>query len=177
MCRYAMSAYKPHYACFNCRKTFKRRLMADIQRGEGTKNEAKCPECGEFTASMGLDFESPKKNDLKNWAHLKSLYSVGITFHSCGCTGPGYIPNTTERLIVYFEELKAEYFKNIEFWRSRFEPTTRAELDRDESKNGPHLWQIPKSYRANKEEIKNEEAIKFWLGKVKEVEGKLAIIK
>ncbi|RZK57404.1 MAG: hypothetical protein EOO91_10235, partial [Pedobacter sp.] len=77
--------------------------MADIQRGEGTKNEAKCPECGELTASMGLDFESLKKTDLKKWAHLKSLYSVGITFHSCGCTGPGYIPNTTEKLIAYFE--------------------------------------------------------------------------
>ncbi|TCC92146.1 hypothetical protein EZ428_10475 [Pedobacter frigiditerrae] len=176
MCRYAMTSYKPHYACFNCRKTFKRRFMADIQRGEDTKNEAKCPECGELTASMGLDFESPKKTDLKKWAHLKSLYSVGINFHSCGCTGPGYIPNTTEKLIAYFEELKAQYFKNIEFWRNRIEPTTKAELDRDESKNGEHRWQIPKSYRADKKDVKNEEAIKYWLERVKEVEGKLAII-
>ena len=32
MCRYAMAKYKPHYACFNCRKTFKRKLMWDIKR-------------------------------------------------------------------------------------------------------------------------------------------------
>lgn len=117
-----------------------------------------------------------KRPICKKWAHLKSLYSVGITFHSCGCTGPGYIPNTTEKLIAYFEELKVEYFKNIEFWRNRIEPTTKAELYKDESKNGSHRWQIPKSYRADKKDIKNEEAIKYWLEKVKEVEGKLGII-
>ncbi|WP_205943491.1 hypothetical protein [Pedobacter polaris] len=150
--------------------------MADIYRGEDTKVEAKCPECAGLMASMGLDFESPKKDDLKKWAHIKTLYSVGITFHSCGCTGPGYIPNTTEKLTAYFEALKADYFKNITFWRNRIEPTTSAELDRDHSKNSQQLWQIPKSYRADKKNIKNEEAIKFWLEKVMEVEEKLATL-
>ena len=97
-----MTSYKPHYACFNCRKTFKRRLFGDIKKGLSV-SDAKCPECGELTAHMGLDFESPKKDDLKKWEHLKSLYSVGITFHSCGCSGPGYIPNSKEKLIEYFD--------------------------------------------------------------------------
>ncbi len=173
MCRYGTSSYKPHYACFSCRKTFKRKLMSDINRGEESKVEAKCPECGELMASIGLDFESPKKSDLKKWAHVKRLYSVGITFHSCGCTGPGYIPNTQEKLIEYFEDLKSVYFNNIEFWRNRTEPVTKPEMERDKSKNFDQLWQIPKSHSGEKGEIKNEDAIKFWLEKVKAIEGKL----
>ena len=76
---------KPHYACFECRKTFKRKLMWDIKRTHEDSIEAKCPECGTLMANMGLDFESPKKNNINEWNHLRSLYSVGITFHSCGC--------------------------------------------------------------------------------------------
>ena len=30
MCRYGHQIYKPHYVCFDCRKTFKRRLIEDI---------------------------------------------------------------------------------------------------------------------------------------------------
>ena len=54
-----MTAYKPHYACFNCRKTFKRRLMGDIKKGEKSLFEARCPECRELMTIMGLDFETP----------------------------------------------------------------------------------------------------------------------
>ncbi len=64
-----MVAYKPHYACFNCRKTFKRKLINDIKRGAESVQEAKCPECEGLMANMGLDFESPKKDDLKKWEH------------------------------------------------------------------------------------------------------------
>ncbi len=91
-----MTTYKPHYACFECRKTFKRRLEKDIYDGfnkSKEQNPAKCPECSELMANMGLDFESPKKKDIKSWEHIATLYEVGITFHSCGCSGPGYIPD------------------------------------------------------------------------------------
>jgi DNA-directed RNA polymerase subunit RPC12/RpoP len=79
MCRYAMTAYKAHYACFDCRKTFKRRLLHDVARDEPTSVAAKCPDCGQAAASMGLDFKSPPKDDAKAWQHLRSLYAVGIT--------------------------------------------------------------------------------------------------
>jgi hypothetical protein len=105
MCRYAMVSYKPHFACFNCRKTFKRRLLNDVDRDETESVAAKCPECGQLMADMGLDFESPKKKDVKAWEHLKTLYAVGITFHSCGCSGPGYIPSSTEALVAYFTNI------------------------------------------------------------------------
>ncbi|KIC02426.1 hypothetical protein OA88_08310 [Flavobacterium sp. JRM] len=175
MCRYAMVSYKPHYACFDCRKTFKRRLMSDIERGEKSVQEAKCPECGELMANMGLDFESPKKDDVKKWEHIKSLYSVGIAFHSCGCSGPGYIPNSKEKLIEYFENLRDTYLKNINFWRSRTEPTNKQEREKDYQKNWHELGKV--SSNSKKEIIKNQEGITFWLNRVKEIESKISLIK
>lgn len=170
-----MTSYKPHYACFNCRKTFKRRLKGDIKKGEESTYEAKCPECGELMANMGLDFKSPKKDDVKKWEHIKSLYSVGITFHSCGCSGPGYIPNSKEKLIEYFEKLKDGYFKNLDFWRTRIEPTNNIERDKDWNKNWAKLGSIASKHR--KEIVKNQEGIDHWLTKVREIESKIALIK
>jgi DNA-directed RNA polymerase subunit RPC12/RpoP len=170
-----MVSYKPHYACFDCRKTFKRRLMSDIERGEKSVQEAKCPECGELMANMGLDFESPKKDDVKKWEHIKSLYSVGIAFHSCGCSGPGYIPNSKEKLIEYFENLRDTYLKNINFWRSRTEPTNKQEREKDYQKNWHELGKV--SSNSKKEIVKNQEGITFWLNRVQEIESKISLIK
>nr|WP_294789246.1 hypothetical protein [uncultured Flavobacterium sp.] len=173
MCRYAMTSYKPHYACFNCRKTFKRRLFGDIKKGLSF-SDAKCPECGELTANMGLDFESPKKDDLKKWEHLKSLYSVGITFHSCGCSGPGYIPNSKEKLIEYFEKQKDSYLKNLDFWRSRIEPLNTIERDKEWNRNWAELGHVASKNR--KEIVKNQEGIDYWLERVREIENKIKLL-
>lgn len=75
MCRYAIT-YKPHFACFKCRKSFKRRLLKDISDDDKQKSvPAKCPECGELMADMGLDFKAPSKTNIKAWEHLTNLYS------------------------------------------------------------------------------------------------------
>jgi len=173
MCRYAMSKYKPHYACFNCRKTFKRKLMWDINRDDKRTVEANCPQCRQFMANMGLDFPSPKKDNIKEWQHIKSLYSVGITYHSCGCTGPGYIPNTKEKLIEYFEELKREFRYNLDFWRKRQEPTNKKEIDSDNSRNWEFIRKVPGDLRPKKGAIKNEEAKIYWFDRIKEIEQKI----
>ncbi|MFH6993337.1 hypothetical protein [Flavobacterium sp. FlaQc-48] len=149
--------------------------MTDIERGEKSLLEAKCPQCGDLMANMGLDFESPKKDDLKKWKHIKSLYSVGITFHSCGCSGPGYIPNSKEKLIEYFEDLKDTYLKNIDFWRTRTEPTNKIEHNKDNQRNRAKLSTISSVYE--KEIVKNQEGIDFWLKKVQEIESKISLIK
>jgi hypothetical protein len=41
---------------------------------------------------MGRDFCAPKKKDIEQWKVVEILYQKGITFHSCGCSGPGYRP-------------------------------------------------------------------------------------
>ncbi len=169
-----MTSYKPHYACFKCHKTFKRRLFKDIKKGE-SGFEAKCPQCAELMADMGLDFESPKKDDLKKWEHIKSLYSVGITFHSCGCSGPGYIPNSKDKLIEYFEDIKETYFKNLDFWRNRIEPSTKKEKEKDSNKNWFELSRVSSNYK--KEVVKNQEGIDYWLERVRNIEAKISQVK
>jgi hypothetical protein len=177
MCRYAMSRYKPHYACFKCRKTYKRRLMWDIQRDEEDQIAAKCPQCGELMANMGLDFAAPKKDDLKQWEHIKHLFTVGIAFHSCGCSGPGYIPNTKEALIVYFKNILNEYQNQLAFGRGRKEPTRQQERDGENSKYWHIVMRVPFEIRSSKKEvISNDVAKAYWFEKIKEVEQKIAIL-
>ncbi|RZJ78090.1 MAG: hypothetical protein EOO47_14885 [Flavobacterium sp.] len=177
MCRYGMTTYKSHYACFDCKKTFKRRLMWDINRDDKRSVEAKCPQCGQLMANMGLDFASPKKDNTKEWTHIKNLYSVGITFHSCGCSGPGYIPNSKEKLIEYFEKIKQEYHSTLDFWRQRTEPKNDRELQSEKSKSWKYLSQMPNEITPKKGAISNEDAKKYWFDKIKQVDQKLAKIK
>ncbi len=45
MCRYAIKPlYKKHYACFACRKSWKRRNKAEVDPA-GAEHPARCPEC------------------------------------------------------------------------------------------------------------------------------------
>ncbi|WP_428224597.1 hypothetical protein [Flavobacterium sp.] len=164
-----MKTYKPHYACFKCKKTFKRKLRWD----EKESGEAKCPQCGALMANMGLDFESPKKENSKVWRHLQDLYSVGITFHSCGCTGPGYIPKDKKQLIAYFQEILTEYNEQLIFWRNRNEPSNQSEIQSENNKFWENICLVPFEQRKKGETISNMEAIKYWLDKIKEVELKI----
>lgn len=174
MCRYAMSIYKPHYACFSCRKTFKRKLLRDLNgQREEQMVEAKCPQCGELMANMGLDFEAPKQKDQKQWEHIRDLYTVGITYHSCGCYGPGYIPKSSESLISYFQETLKRYQVNLEFYRKRIEPKTEKEHVRDEAKNWNEITKIPYERRPEKGSISNQAAKDYWIERIQELEGKL----
>lgn len=96
MCRYAFSGpYKDHFACFACRKCFKRAPLADwpehLRTEDGDIPTVRCPQCAAPMVSMGLDFKAPKKDDVRQWQKVQTLYSHGFTFHSCGC-GPGLRP-------------------------------------------------------------------------------------
>ena len=173
MCRYA-APYKPHYACFVCRKTFKRRLASDIETS--TNFEAKCPQCTNLMANMGLDFASPPKRNIKQWQHIQKLYSVGITYHSCRCSGPGYIPNTSEKLLEHFEDIKINYLKQLAFWRNRIEPHTQSEIQSDKSKNFEFIIKTNIKKKQH-ETISNQEAINDWIERIKQIEAKIKTLK
>lgn len=92
MCRYAMyGPYKRHFACFTCRKAFKR-PPAETPKDEAN-DPAPCPDCGLKMADMGLDFKPPRRTDVEHWAVIEFLYRNGFAYHSCGCDGPGYRPS------------------------------------------------------------------------------------
>jgi DNA-directed RNA polymerase subunit RPC12/RpoP len=83
MCRYAFHEYRDHYACFDCRKTFKY---------DAVRDDPKCPQCAKTMVSMGLDFKTPRQNDDRQWRKVKILTQHGYKFGSCGCSGPGERP-------------------------------------------------------------------------------------
>ncbi len=184
MCKYAMVLYKPHYACFNCRKTFKRRLQVDIKRGINTGDENKpatCPECGNVMADMGLDFKSPKKTDVKAWDHLSTLYTVGITYHSCGCTGPGYVPKNSDELIDYLIRVRSEYLQHQHFWaRRKSDPETQSEIAKDENENAVFLYNTPREARIGTSKRPKYDASAaqiYWGRQIRELDKKIEQVK
>jgi hypothetical protein len=186
MCRYSSHVYKPHYACFNCRKAFKRPLLSDagrhqsvtgrwyaeqagkVAQGWGVEEQsaATCPDCGEPMADMGLDFKAPIRANHKAWQHLRALYTVGITFHSCGCGGHGYVPATIDALSSYLASRQADYVRELQFWLNRSVPTT--ETERQE--NLSHNRGLPMSKRGY---IEPAAAIAYWQQRVQAVTAQL----
>lgn len=183
MCRYGMTTYKPHYACFDCKKAFKRRLLSDILDGtskDENESPAKCPECGRIMADMGLDFEAPKKSNGKAWKHISDLYRVGITFHSCGCSGPGYIPNDSKELINHLSGIKDIYLENQHFWAKRNKaPETQSEIAKNENENGVFLRPIPIEMwkgTKNDQRFDSSKAQIYWGKKVVGIEQKIQML-
>lgn len=127
MCRYAMGNYKRRYACFACRKSFKRRNAGDVGH-HGEDRPARCPQCGLLMADMGRDFQPPRLDDERGWAAAEALFAVGVTFHSCGCSGPGYRPRDPRELAAFFAGVRAEYRATLQRWRTdeRAAPEVRA---------------------------------------------------
>jgi hypothetical protein len=109
MCRYAYAGpYKDRYACFTCRKAFKRRKADDLPartRPTGLVAEpvVRCPDCGGPMHDMGMDFKAPKKADVRQWRKVEALFAHGVTFHSCGC-GPGLRPVTLREVGAFLDD-------------------------------------------------------------------------
>lgn len=174
MCRYAFTTYKPHYVCFECRKMFRRRLLRDINHGQKESVEAKCPQCAGYMADMGLDFKPPKTSDIKAWEHIRNLYSVGITFHSCGCSGPGYIPKTKEKIIEKLQTAKEKYIENFRIWNTIELPETKAEFEKFQQRNFPKIVNsLPNNLYADykKRILDKNEAVKYWTERIQEIDN------
>jgi hypothetical protein len=105
MCRYAFHNYRDHFACFDCRKSFKYWQWEELdqaffhrkQKRGHVPREIVCPECTKPMVDMGLDFKAPPKSNKAAWEILQALFEHGFAFHSCGCGGPGFKPPRTLR--------------------------------------------------------------------------------
>jgi len=108
MCRYASyGPYKSHYACFDCRKAFKRTSVeewpAHLRPTEGAEVPAPCPQCGKPMADLGLDFKPPRRDAVEHWEVVEFLFRHGVGYHSCGCSGPGYRPSRWKDVRSFLE--------------------------------------------------------------------------
>ena len=105
MCRYGDSIYKDHYACFKCRKSFKKPFITrDVIVKKLNDSSYSCPQCKSKMHSMGLDFKTPKQNDIKQWQKVEILYQNGFTYHSCGCCGPGLRPAELDQIADFLSD-------------------------------------------------------------------------
>lgn len=85
------------FACFACRKSFKRPWVS-LTKPRGLNKFAtkafeesakrferefshKCPNCGGKTHFMGRDFKAPKSPDKKSWARVERFIYSGRTYH------------------------------------------------------------------------------------------------
>jgi DNA-directed RNA polymerase subunit RPC12/RpoP len=83
-------AYLFPYACFTCRKSFKREL------GEPQR---KCPHCGGKAVILSRKFKAPAKDDLKQWKKVEELYLRGFRFEG------GTYPKTLVDMKRMFREM------------------------------------------------------------------------
>lgn len=90
--------------------------------------EIKCPECGDLMADLGLDFKSPRKTAVKEWKIIEGLYTIGTSFHSCGCNGPGYIPRHPRDYEAYLNKVLQGYENHIANWQSQTLQESRDKL-------------------------------------------------
>jgi hypothetical protein len=70
---------KVHFACFDCRKTFKQ-LGSSNWDSKVPQRPFPCPECKRPMARMGRYFKAPPQRSVKAWAQVKSAYLGGERF-------------------------------------------------------------------------------------------------
>lgn len=74
--------YMP-YACFPCRKSFKR-YVADAS----APDVLPCPECRGSAVRLSRKFKPPRRSDKAQWAKVEAVFRAGFRFESL----PGYAP-------------------------------------------------------------------------------------
>jgi hypothetical protein len=104
---------------------------------------------------------------------FEELFTVGVTFHSCGCVGPGYIPGTDAELLTFLIEKRAKYVENLRFWLTRKEATTKKEIVREIKETRSYSVQISFQSRPKKEYISPPTAIKYWNERLADLEVKI----
>ncbi|PHR46408.1 MAG: hypothetical protein COA32_11175 [Fluviicola sp.] len=111
-------SYKSKYICTYCRKTFKRKVLSDINKLQTEEKAPKCPECGRFSSWIGPKFRSPKKDDLKAWKSVDVLYDLGLLHYIGWTNSDADIPNSRKGLKDFLIQLKEDYERNVRGWVS-----------------------------------------------------------
>jgi hypothetical protein len=89
--RVESKAYKPHYACFDCRKAWKptERPPAITDYHETliiwNPKYSRCSECQKQGTYLGLNCRVPRKQDRKAWKHLEKILQDNPTTFEAKC--------------------------------------------------------------------------------------------
>src|SRR5215475_7363662 len=94
-----------HFACFGCRRSFKRRVE------HGGKDYVKpCPHCGGRAIDLGRHFKAPKVTDIDQWKKVRYLVAAGFFFQ--------HVHDEESRQVGYPKTLK-EAHAFVSRYRSR----------------------------------------------------------
>ncbi len=86
-----MSPANPKWACFHCRKSFKK-------PGFTTLEAYVCPDCKHPMTMMGTAFRAPKIDNLEQWNKAEMLVKNGFLFHKNGGARPKRLKDVPEFL-------------------------------------------------------------------------------
>lgn len=106
-----------HYACFKCRKAFKRPFVHNIRAGTYENYAALCPQCRAPMHALGLNFKAPAQSNVMQWRKVERLFQLGITFHSWGWTRPGQRPQSLRDIDASLAE--SAQAKSISDWKNK----------------------------------------------------------
>lgn len=74
--------YKQHYACFDCRKAFKKTNMREVPASllhiDDAGRVVICPQCGKRMPDVGFAFKPPRKGDVKGWEEARDDLSASL---------------------------------------------------------------------------------------------------
>jgi hypothetical protein len=68
-------AYLFPFACFACRRSFKRPFVAGV-------DVRPCPHCGEEAVRLSRKFKAPARDDVEQWKKISFLCEHGFRFAS-----------------------------------------------------------------------------------------------
>ena len=96
MCRYAVKPHKSHWVCLECHFSCK----LDPALCDWRLEKKPCPNCHKpwSMVDAGRDFKPPRKGNVNGWRAVAAVLASGVNYDSCGCTGPGYRPESTAEL-------------------------------------------------------------------------------
>ena len=98
-------AHSPEYlhpfTCFMCRRSFK--------RSAADRDEAPCPVCGNPAIRLSRKFKPPRQGDVKQWAKVETLVSLGFRFDTIhdGAGGTVRYPATERGIPAFVERVAA----------------------------------------------------------------------
>jgi DNA-directed RNA polymerase subunit RPC12/RpoP len=96
--------YLSHYACFNCRKSFKQDPL----------NESlphTCAECSAELHDMGRNFRPPRKSDKNAWEVARRLYGAGFRFFGSGSHSDPDLPTALREVEQFIADNPNHYLR------------------------------------------------------------------
>jgi len=107
------------YACFRCRKSFK--------RASRTEAVLPCPDCGGPSIGLTRKFKPPKRSDEKQWEKVEALVRHGFLFWSLGEPYPETLKEVDAFAERHANFLAQERAKNPDAYRQIAEALSRSE--------------------------------------------------